>query len=510
MILFDLNGVRTRRAALFGVSALFLAIGCPQPGRSQQAAPPSVSVVAAQEHSAPSQQALDASADAHASTLGGLRKGTLFYATAPLSEEALRKADKTPAGVSFTLPLMVDRKQNRLFVQVLVNNQKIRLFLDTAGGPYVSLNQASAHGIELTGEAPVQIGGVQGYEAQTQGLAKSLTLGNLTLQQIAMTVSRNGPPHDGTLGLGMFEHYRVTLDFAANTMTLKRGGVLVPPPGGGASLSIPFDDDDGYLFLPVRILGQAGWALLDSGSDVNALSFKAAKAAAVQLPSSDSKTVPVDQKIGAGDTAKKLNVIGLKAPVPISMDVAAEGADFSTTSQLGMSNIDDVLDAAFDTHMVAKLGFPFLLQFQRVIIDYPTHTLILQHPAHDTFIKVTLAPTNHDKPWPGYKWRQKGYAWIEVPDVKGTPLPLLTLILPTLTTPTQTTKAVAKTVVFSPPGNGSITISVNGAASAFPLPPESIIRVDTDGSIHVLPPGSRSSGVNDHSFYIGPLDGPGK
>ena len=527
---------RARRAAFCGAAVLPLVIGCPPPSRSQQVAPPSDPAASAPKPPAVSPQQIMASIKSPTDITpirDGIRSGILFYATTPLSEESLRQKDGTSAEVSFTVPLTVDRVHNRLSVQALVNNRKVRLILDTGALPVISLNETTAHGIELADKVSIQILGLQGYEPATEGLIKSLTLGKLTLQQIPTSVSRNSSFYDCTLGMSAFEHYRVTLDFAANTMTLTRGSTPISPPDD-TSLSVPFGDDNGYIFLPIRVLDQAGWAFLDSGSDVNSLSFDTAKAAAAHLPSSDTMTIDVDHKIGLGNTSRKIKVIGLRAPVPISMDTGHDAAEFSTTSQIGMSNVGLGLESSFHTKVIAELGFPFLLQFQRVIIDYPSQTLILQHPAHNTFIKVALSPTDHDKLWPGYKWRQVGYAWIEVPDGKSAlaaPVPgayppgttvlhttTTTINNPTINNPTinnptinnpttsnPTTSTTTNDIVVLPAKNGSITVTVNGIEAVYPFLAGSTVKVGKNGSVHILPPGSIVTDEHDGSVFITPV-----
>ena len=478
---------RTWKAELFGVTSLLLCVGSIPSARSQ--------TPAANGTTTPKAPVFKTDTDT-TDLQDGIRNGSLFYATAPLSEEALRRLDGTPNEASVTVPLTVDRVHNRLSVQARINNRSVHLILDTGAGPHVTLNEVIAHGIKLTNKAPVQIFGSQGIETITQGLAQSLTLGRLMLRQIVAAVSHNVPfynarLYNGTLGTQVFKHYRVTLDFAAQTMTLTRGGVLTLPKGS-AALSLPFDDDDGYIFVPARVLDQAGWALLDSGSDMTSLSFKAAKAAAKQLPPADAKTAIMDQRIGMGNTAKKFNIILLKVPVPISLNTGHEDAEFNTTSRFGMSDTDDVLDPAFGAHgdMNALLGFPFFLQFQRVVIDYPTHTLILQYPARDTPKEVADFPTKHERAWPGYKWRQKGYAWIEVPDGKN-PSPAImpaTALTPVITTITQTTREGLTTVTTMSDG-GIVVNTVGETTSVRHYPAGSTLKIDdTDHTICIIPP----------------------
>lgn len=461
---------RAWRTALGGSVALFLVIGCPPPGRSQRAAIRTPDDIRE-----------------------GIRKGSLFYAVAPLSEQALRRLDGTAHEASFTMPLTVDRVHNRLFVEARINGHRVHLILDTGGGPGVGLDEATARGITLTGKIPIQLSGSQGTEPVTLGLARSLTLGRLTLGGVATTVSRTAPFYSSTLGTEIFKRYRVTLDFAAKTMTLARGGVVTPP-SRSAALLMPFDDRGGYIFVPVRVLDQSGWAVLDSGSDATCVSFQAAKAAATQLSLSDAKTVVITQKIGMGETDKKVTALVLKVPVPISMNTGIENPEFNTTSRIGTSDIDDVLGPGLDAPatMNAQLGLPFLLQFQRVTIDYPHHTLILQHPARNIYVKVPSSPTGRDKPWPGYKWLQKGYAWIEVPDGKSAPSPApvnASSQTATTQTTTVTQKTGTRTTTILPPANdGTVTVIVNGVNFVYPYPLGSGIKIDTDGSVRIVPP----------------------
>lgn len=129
--------------------------------------------------------------------------------------------------------------------------------------------------------------------------------------------------------------------------------------------------------------------------------------------------------------------------------------------------------------------------------------------------------------WPGYQWRQKGYAWIEVPDSKSAPLspappasPQITVTQTTSTTTTTkngttttvTTKDGTTTatntqglnVVVTPPDNGSIAVFVNGTKSVYPFPPGSTVKVTNDGVVLILPPGSIVKERGDGSVTITP------
>ena len=427
----------------------------------------------------------------------GIRKGLLSYETAPVSEKSLERLDGTLNEKSVSVPLMVDRVHNELSVQAKINNKSVRFVLDTGGGSDFMLDDADAQGVKLTNQSSVKAEGIQGTETEKVGLVQRMTIGGLTLRQVVVTISHTTPC--SVFGTMAFAKYRITLDFAAHTMTLTRGGTLKTPQGG-ASLSLPFDDDDGKIFIPVHVLNQDGWAVLDSGSDRTCIALTAAKAAAAQLPALNTKTIVSDLQSGIGNTAKAVIYLSLKVPVPISVNAEHDGAIFSTTSQIGSSDIDAVLDNQYGAggSLKAILGFPFFLQFQRVILDYPTHTLVLQYPVKDTALKVAddvpsedyldYLQTKHVRAWPGYKWLQKGYGWIEVPDGKNPPptanAPMRTTITDSPGAQVTTTVSGAMMVTF---GQNSVTVTVNGVTKVYPVPPGLGVTVNPDGSVKFSP-----------------------
>ena len=361
-----------------------------------------------------------------------VRKGILFSAISPRTEQDLEKLDGTPASFSVTIPMEIDRRNKRLFVLAQIDSHPIHLIIDTGGGPMIALNDAAAKSLHLQSQFRNSFGGLKSGETVTEGFAHTLTLGNLTLQTINTVVRHSALPfYDCTLGTQVFERYRVTLDFDAKTMTLSRGGMPAASPTGKSSLSVPFQDNPGaYISFPVHILSQPSWAVLDSGSDGSLLSISMAKLAAAQLPPTDFVSSNLDRKTGIGSD-EGLTTINLRVPVPVSLDAAQnaphlpveDGFKFSTTSQFGVSGAGDEVESFLSHPVGAELGLPFLLQFRRVIIDYPNHILTLQDPEHgaevymfERSIDDAKVASKLGKPWPGYHWRPVGDGWVEVPD----------------------------------------------------------------------------------------------
>jgi hypothetical protein len=409
------NLTRTRRTGpgALGLAAALLLCGLgPHRADAQQAVPTAPALP-----SDPPPDVAPLFDDPHES----IRKGLLFYAVSPRTEKDLRRLGATSAPFSVTIPIEVDRANSRVHVAADIDGRKVRLILDTGGGPRIILNDAAAEGLKLRNLHTTTLGGAQGNEAVTEGLAPSMTLGRLTLGGIGVMVKHDVSSYDAsTLGTEVFERYRLTLDFGAKTMTLARGGGPVASPTNTTSISMPFRNDSGDMFIPVRVLDRPAWAMIDSGSDVNELSLGAAKHAAAQLPPSESVTLAADSKIGTGSTHPSVTALVLGVPVPIFIktgqaDALADGFRYGTTSQIGLSFIEDEFNQYHSVPTGVILGLPFLLQFRRVTIDYPNHLLTLEQPEHGVAVLAAVGAKGPNKVWPGYEWRRVGDGWVEAP-----------------------------------------------------------------------------------------------
>ena len=349
-----------------------------------------------------------------------IRKGLLFYAVSPRTEKDLRKLGATSAPFSVTIPIEVDRANSRVHVAADIDGRKVRLILDTGGGPMVALNGFVGKGLKLQGQFSDTMSGAQGEEPITIGLAHRMTFGPLTLGAVNVDIDHDPSPIDDcTLGLEIFQYYRVTLDFAAKTMMLARGGVSAAS-ANNSSLSVPFREDGGKLYIPVHVLSRSVWAMLDTGSDGNEMALSLAKSAAAQFPEAGSKELILNGKVGAGDTQKKVTALVLGVPIPVFInteqaDAMPDGFRFGTASQFGVSFLEEVIDRSHSLAATVKLGLPFLLQFRRVTIDYPSHLLTLEQPEHGVAVLAAVGAKGPNKVWPGYEWRRVGDGWVEAP-----------------------------------------------------------------------------------------------
>lgn len=447
-------------------------VACPHPNHAQTTAPTKPPV-------------LPDAFSIYGDSLEAARKGLLAYSVAPLSEPQLRLRDRTPQEFSATLPLIINKAQTNLSVMAHIDNTPVLLSLDTGGGAGILLDKKTAKRIFLEHPHLVSLTGVSGMETATEGIAHNLTLGSLTLRAVDTAVPHHFVDLDAPciLGTPMLSRYRLTLDLTARTMTLSRGGAPEAAENNEASIALPFRSDYGKIYLPCYIAGRLTWSQVDSGSPLNFLSLRTAKAAAAQISAQETKSVTTHLKAGLGDTYKTTSVVLLKRLVPISLDSEDTPRAFGTTSQVGMStyNEDDPTPSGIQSE--ALLGVPFLLQFHRVIIDYPSHMLTLQGLKHGAPRNLYAKLLSYGKPWPGYRWQATGDGSIEVPDKTAA------ASAATTTNVTQTTTTANGVIItMSGPLNAATsgsTVIVNGVK--YDCPTGSVLTVGADGKAVITP-----------------------
>ena len=405
-------------------------------------------------------------------SLEAVRKGLLMYAVAPLSEQQLKLRDGTANEFSITVPLLVDKAHTNLSIMTRIDNMPVLLKLDTGGGAGVFLDKKTARQVALDHPHLVSLAGISGTETATEGIAHSMRVGSLTLRAVDIIVPHHFIDSSSPciLGLPTFSKYRVTLDFTAKLMTLSRGGTPVAAEKNDAHISLPFHNDDGKIFLPCEIAGQLTWSELDTGCPINFLSIGMAKAVAAQIPAQETISASTRLKFGVGNTYNNTSLMLSKRMVPISVDSEDVPGAFGTTSQIGMSTYQDGLSGFSSIQPQAILGVPFLLQYHRVIIDYPNHMLILQGLKHGASRNVYAKLAYPGKPWPGYRWLATGDGYIEVPNKPAA--------VASITANTNVIQATSTVV-------GGSTVIFNGIK--YECPVGSILTINPDGKAVITP-----------------------
>jgi predicted aspartyl protease len=190
----------------------------------------------------------------------------------PVAEDAFRMPAMAagaritdPSGVT-TVP--IELENNHIYADALVDGKKVRVIVDTGGVNL--LTPASAKRLGITAEGKLAAAGV-GEERADLALAhgREVRLGSAVLENPVFYVidlgtlpAAEGTEIDGLVGFEMFRRFRVTIDYAAKTLTLADPARFKPPEGAHV---VPFDLADripivtGTLDgLPVRITVDTG------------------------------------------------------------------------------------------------------------------------------------------------------------------------------------------------------------------------------------------------------------
>jgi len=153
-------------------------------------------------------------------------------------------------------------------VPASLNGTPATLLFDSGGANY--LPPATARRLGLTISGGLNIGGV-GETGTTGGFARlaSVSIGAASLHDEVAIVGplpyavlhpRKDLTTDGLAGFEFLSEFRVTIDYAARTMTLAR--FTDPPPRG---VTVPFFSDGHSIYVPASVNGATGLFRVDTG-----------------------------------------------------------------------------------------------------------------------------------------------------------------------------------------------------------------------------------------------------
>ncbi|HTW44805.1 MAG TPA: aspartyl protease family protein [Acidobacteriaceae bacterium] len=132
-------------------------------------------------------------------------------------------------------PIMFNAELVRAWgLEVAFNNHKSRLVIDTgASGLYINRSLAQKAGLRPVTETQASGIGDKGPQSGYLAVADSIKIGGLEFRNCLVEVSdsRNVVGNDGLIGMNVFSHFLVTLDFPWRKLTL---GPLPPYPGSAA------------------------------------------------------------------------------------------------------------------------------------------------------------------------------------------------------------------------------------------------------------------------------------
>ncbi len=315
-----------------------------------------------------------------------------YRAISPVTEERLEAASRgeAKAGV-FSMP--VERQESYVILPIKVDGRDFHVLFDTGGGFELTLDRKAVARLNLQPISNSVVRGVSGAEPTKLYKAEQMTVGDQTFQSIPIEeIGNEIGPFDGIFGVTNLDHYAVTIDFAANRLTLARGkdAAAPEPEAGNRLLTIPFHYLGGDIFVPVKVEGRSVWAVIDTGADAEAiLSLRLAREIALSRGKGTSKEAHINARMGIGTSAARQTMLLFHEPV--SLALAGNGGQilhYTVKPAYGASPLDEQVSPSGDFEVGAILGISFLASAHRITFDYPHHLLTLELPA-DRLIQET-------------------------------------------------------------------------------------------------------------------------
>jgi tetratricopeptide (TPR) repeat protein len=311
-------------------------------------------------------------------------KPTTYHPAGPFPATRLQDADEGKAApISVTFP--IERSDDSIIVPITVNGEKFHMLFDTGAADSIALAGGQAESLKLPLLAKSVVRGVSGKEAEGVYKADEVTIGNLKMHSIPIDgMDTDIPPTDGLLGGAVFHEYAVTVDFEKNTMTLTRGkNAAAPPPAPGHHImTIPFHNEQGYIFVPIKIQGQdtTEWGLLDTGaSGMGVLSLIRARELGKKQAQDATAEVQVHHRLGVGTSNPSFTALLFEFGIELTLCNTEKPKFFVSMSPIfGASMIDEEINRSFDFQLSAIVGISYLTSAKRVTFDYPHRLLTME------------------------------------------------------------------------------------------------------------------------------------
>jgi predicted aspartyl protease len=310
-----------------------------------------------------------------------------------LGEEPLREivsAEPTD------LPLNVLRGQ--AYLKADVNNRKGQRFAFDTGATGLTVSPQLAKRAKLKMIKPFTITGMGGKGIVRGDLAliRKLTVGGVTLRNVAATVAEPKGIEEGLMGPSLFSAFRIGVDLKSGTLSLRRhpsgdsvpdGPAVVRPAGadegastasgsepspasGGRSpapeipLRLAFRNVGGQIIVPARLNGIELNAMVDTGAQSSLASFSAPP----RVPGLEVLPAALSRGRSFGPAGQ------MSRKTLRSAKLAFAGEEFKAD---GMPCVDiSNFSRAVESEIYIVLGFPELERFL-LEIDYRTNSLLL-------------------------------------------------------------------------------------------------------------------------------------
>jgi hypothetical protein len=158
---------------------------------------------------------------------------------------------------------------NHIYIDAIVDDQPVRMLVDTGGANILTPAAAARRGLETEGK--LAVGGVGAEKVDLSVTrARTLAVGDLRLADPIFHVvdfgslaDVEGVDFDGLVGFELFNRLIVRIDYPASRLTLIRRDDFTPPAG---AIAVPFDIRDSIPIVEGSIDGVPARLLIDTGS----------------------------------------------------------------------------------------------------------------------------------------------------------------------------------------------------------------------------------------------------
>ncbi|HXI03161.1 MAG TPA: aspartyl protease family protein, partial [Candidatus Saccharimonadales bacterium] len=268
------------------------------------------------------------------------------------------------------LPMNVLRGQ--AYFKANVNKLKGQRFAFDTGSTGMTVSPRLAKRAKLETIRPYEIVGMggKGTVAGDLVLIRDLSVGGITLHNVAANVAEPKGPEEGLVGPPLFGAFRIRIDLDRGDLWLlprdaKGAGKAAAPDAGGGAVEIPFRNVGGQIIVPAALDGTTLNAMVDTGASSSLSSFSALG----RVPGLEtlSSALTGGRSFGLGGEMARKTI--RQASLSIG------GRDFTAN---GMPCVDlSRFSHAIESEIYLVIGFPELARFV-IELDYATNTLRLE------------------------------------------------------------------------------------------------------------------------------------
>ncbi len=246
----------------------------------------------------------------------------------------------------------IGQRQGAPLVPVMINGKgPYHLILDTGAALQVMLSPQIIQDLDVSPVGAALMGDPSGGNPREVSIYGDLRLqiGNMTFQNVS-ALENGSVGVDGVIGAGLFDKFRVSLDFARDRVTFDR---LSLPEADGETIHDFRADGAGLIMVDLKVGDVMVPSHLDIGQSVSPLIMP--EALALSLP-----RVGEPQRVGTARTVSStIDIMAVELAVPVRLN--NQTLTVKTAAYPNVINAANLGARAFEDSVL--------------IIDYPNHRL---------------------------------------------------------------------------------------------------------------------------------------